>query len=80
MRSEKLLIKIKFLTTMDYGHEQDDRIILSFSHTFPSPLSNAIPPSPFHSMSNDSSSVVPHPVNRRNALTAQISKRAHHAM
>jgi hypothetical protein len=70
MRSEKLLIEIidvihlaghKFLTTMDYGREQDDRIIMAFSRTFPSPLSNATPP-PFHSMSNDSSSVVPHPV------------------
>jgi len=69
MRSEKLLIEIidvihlaghKFLTTMDYGREQDDRIIMSFSRTFPSPLSNPTPP--FHSMSNDSLSVVPHPV------------------
>src|SRR6267154_2136289 len=77
MRSEKLLIKIKFLTTMDYGREQDDRIILSFLCTFPSPLSNAVPPPPFHSMSNNSLSVVPHPINRKNALTAQISKRAH---
>jgi hypothetical protein len=70
MRSEKLLIEIidvihlmghKFLTTMDYGREQDDRIIMSFSRTFPSPLSNPTPP-PSHSMSNDSLSVVPHPV------------------
>jgi len=71
MRSEKLLIEIidvihimghKFLTTMDYGREQDDRIIMSFSRTFPSPLSNPAPPPPFHGMSNDSLSVVPHPV------------------
>ena len=70
MRSEKILIEIidvillsghTFLTTMDYGREQDDRIIMSFSRTFPSPLSNPTPP-PFHSMSNDSASVVPHPV------------------
>ncbi len=71
MRSEKLLIEIidvihltghKFLTTMDYGREQDDRIIMTFSRTFPSPLSNTAPPPPFHSMSNDSLSTVPHPV------------------
>lgn len=71
MRSEKLLIEIidvihltghKFLTTMDYGREQDDRIIMAFSRTFPSPLFNAAPPPPFHSMSNDSLSVAPHPV------------------
>ncbi len=52
----------KFLTTMDYGREQDDRVIMTFSRTFPSPLSNPAPPPPFHSMSNDSLSVVPHPV------------------
>jgi len=67
MRSEKLLIEIidvihltghNFLTTMDYGREQDDRIIMAFSRTFPSPLAH---PPPFHSMSNDSLSVAPHP-------------------
>ena len=71
MRSEKLLIEIvdvihlaghSFLTTMDYGREQDDRVIMAFSRTIPSPLSNATHTPPFHSMSNDSSSVVPHPV------------------
>jgi hypothetical protein len=78
MRSEKLLIEIidvihhtghNFLTTMDYGREQDDRIIMSFSRTLPtpslaSPLSSAAPHPPFHSMtmSNDSLSVAPHPV------------------
>lgn len=70
MRSEKLLIEIidvihltghKFLTTMDYGREQDDRIIMAFSRTFPSPLSNPAPTPPFHSMSNDSLTVVTHP-------------------
>ena len=71
MRSEKLLIEIidvihhtghKFLTTMDYGREQDDRIIMTFSRTFPSPFSNPSPHPPFHSMSNDSLSVASHPV------------------
>ncbi|KAI0283326.1 hypothetical protein BGY98DRAFT_720517 [Russula aff. rugulosa BPL654] len=71
MRSEKLLIEIidvilltghTFLTTMDYGREQDDRIIMTFSRTFPSPFSNPAPSPPFHSMTNDTSSVVPHPV------------------
>lgn len=70
MRSEKPLIEIidvihhtghKFLTAMDYGHEQDDRIIMTFSRTFPSPSSNPAPhpPSGFHSMSNDSSTRPP---------------------
>ena len=73
-RSEKLLIEIldaihrtghTFLSTLDYGREQDDRIIMAFSRTSPSPsphLSGAVPPPPFQSISNDSSSVVPQPV------------------
>lgn len=79
MRSEKLLIEIidtihrtghNFLSTLDYGREQDDRIIMAFSRTSPSPplqpqpppLPGASSPPPFHGTSNDSSSVVSHPV------------------
>ncbi|KAI0004278.1 hypothetical protein BJV74DRAFT_881428 [Russula compacta] len=75
-RSEKLLIEIldtihrtghTFLSTLDYGREQDDRIIMAFSRSRtspspPPPLSGAVPPPPFQSMSNDSSSMVPQPV------------------
>jgi hypothetical protein len=78
MRSEKLLVEIidtihrtghNFLSTLDYGREQDDRIIMAFSRTPPSPPPQPQPPpipgaspSPSHGMSNDSLSVVSHPV------------------
>jgi len=70
-RSEKLLIEIidvlhrtghNFLSTLDYGREQDDRIIMAFSRTSPSPpppFSSATPP--FNSMSNESLGGVRHP-------------------
>jgi hypothetical protein len=65
-RSEKLLIEIidvlyrnghNFLSTLDYGREQDDRVIIAFSRPS-SPLS---PPSSAasHNMNNDS--VIAHP-------------------
>jgi hypothetical protein len=70
-RSEKLLIEIidvlhrtghNFLSTLDYGREQDDRIIMAFSRTSPSPptpFSSAT--LPFNSMSNESLGAVRHP-------------------
>jgi hypothetical protein len=72
-RSEKLLIEIidvihrtghNFLSTLDYGREQDDRIIMSFSRTSPSP-----PHPPFHNMSNVSLTAGPHPVKMLFAIS-----------
>ncbi|KAI0307860.1 hypothetical protein B0F90DRAFT_1664843 [Multifurca ochricompacta] len=76
-RSEKLLIEIfgvlyrsghNFLSTLDYGREQDDRVVMAFSRPsspsplpFP-PLSFAAPAPPFHRMSNNSLAVTPHPI------------------
>jgi len=79
MRAERLLIEIinilhhtghNFVSTLDYGREQDDRIIMAFSrpsplpppHPPPPPLPGAAFPHTFQSMSNDSLSVVSHPI------------------
>ena len=79
MRTERLLIEIidilhrtghNFLSTLDYGREQDDRIIMAFSRPSPSPpphpqsppVPGAASPHTFQSMSNDSFSVVSHPI------------------
>lgn len=79
MRTERLLIEIidilhrtghNFLSTLDYGREQDDRIIMAFSrpspspspHPQPPPLPGAAFPHTFQSMSNDSLGVVSHPI------------------
>lgn len=71
-RTEKLLIDIlyvlyrndyNFLSTLDYGREQDDRIVMAFSRPSQSqPPFPAAPPTPFHKKSSDSLTVVPHPV------------------
>ncbi|KAI0257500.1 hypothetical protein BJV78DRAFT_1150379 [Lactifluus subvellereus] len=69
MRSEKLIIEIidvlyrsghNFLSTLDYGREQDDRVIIAFSRPSlpPPPPSSAAS----HNMSNDSMITQPHPV------------------
>ncbi len=74
-RTEKLLIDIlyvlyrndySFLSTLDYGREQDDRIVMAFSRPSSSPPPAAppfpaAPLAPFHKKSNDSLTVVPHP-------------------
>lgn len=69
-RTEKLLIDIlcvlyrndyNFLSTLDYGREQDDRIVMAFSR--PSQSQPAAPLAPFHKKSSDSlTAVPPHPV------------------
>jgi hypothetical protein len=69
-RTEKLLIDIlyvlyrndfNFLSTLDYGREQDDRIVMTFSR----PSSPPPPPFPagatFHKKSDDSLTEIPHP-------------------
>lgn len=73
-RTEKLLIDIlyvlyrndyNFLSTLDYGREQDDRIVMAFSRPSLSPPPPPFPAAhlpPFHKKSNDSLTVVPHPV------------------
>ncbi|KAI9512786.1 hypothetical protein F5148DRAFT_1279309 [Russula earlei] len=70
-RAEKLLIEIidvihrtghNLLSTLDYGREQDDRIVMAFSRTSsPPPLSGATSSTPFQSISNDSLGTVPNP-------------------
>ena len=68
-RTEKLLIDIlcvlyridyNFLSTLDYGREQDDRIVMAFSRPSSSPPPAAIA-TPFHKKSDDSLTEVPHP-------------------
>ena len=70
-RTEKLLIDIltvlyrndyTFLSTLDYGREQDDRIVLAFSRPSSPQPPPAAPLVPFHKKSNDSLTVVSHPV------------------
>ncbi|KAH9064162.1 hypothetical protein EDB87DRAFT_1765767 [Lactarius vividus] len=72
-RTEKLLMDIlyvlyrndyNFLSTLDYGREQDDRLVMAFSRpsSLPPPPPFPAPPlAPFHKKSNDSLTVVPHP-------------------
>jgi hypothetical protein len=75
-RSEKLLIEIlavlyrkghNLLSTLDYGREQDDRIVMAFSRPSNMPLlppqpSSAPPSSNAHSMSKDFVATHPQPV------------------
>jgi hypothetical protein len=75
-RSEKLLIEIiavlyrkghHFLSTLDYGREQDDRIIMAFSRPSPIPPlpsqpSSAAHSATFHCMSKDSVTATLQPV------------------
>ncbi|KAH9025864.1 hypothetical protein EDB85DRAFT_2149479 [Lactarius pseudohatsudake] len=72
-RTEKLLMDIlyvlyrndyNFLSTLDYGREQDDRLVMAFSRpsSLPPPPPFLAPPlAPYHKKSNDSLTVVPHP-------------------